>query len=154
MADPSPADAAAGDQGAAEPSEGLAAAPTAPPAVPGIGESAADGDFSFVVHGVDCGRTQLGTQYFNTTAQGMFCIIDLTVTNIGDRPQSFSPENCTLFNAAGQQFSADSGAALYLEDAEWLYEERNPGNSGTTRVVFAAPAGRAPRSTGGQDSAS
>jgi len=152
-ADPSPADSATTDQGASEPSGGLAATPTAPPAVPGVGQPAADGDFSFIVHGVDCGRTQLGTQYFNTTAQGMFCIIDLTVTNIGDRPQSFSPKNCTLFNAAGQQFSADTGAAFYLEDAEWLYEEVNPGNSLTTKVVFDVPIDMAPTSIELQDSA-
>ena len=152
-ADPSPADSATGDQGAAEPSEGLAAPPTAPPALPGVGQPAADGDLSFVVHGVDCGRTQLGTQYFDTTAQGVFCIVDLTVTNIGDKPQSFSTENCTLLNAEGQQFSADSGAAFYLEDAEWLYEEINPGNSLATKVIFDVPAGMAPTSIELQDSA-
>jgi hypothetical protein len=145
-ADASPADAVTADQDAAEPSDNPASTHAAPPAPTGIGQPAADGDFSFVVNGVDCGRTQLGGQYVNTTAQGVFCIVDLTITNIGDGPQSFSGENCRLFNAEGQEFSADSEAALHLEDAEWFYEEINPGNRLATKIVFDVPADMAPAS--------
>jgi hypothetical protein len=83
----------------------------------------------------------------------MFCIVDLVITNIGDESQSFSGENCTLLNAEGQEFSADSEAAFYFEDAEWLYEEINPGNSLATKVIFDVPAGMAPTSIELHDSA-
>ncbi|WP_179224566.1 DUF4352 domain-containing protein [Geodermatophilus pulveris] len=142
--DPQPAEAVTGEPEVAEPSNDVAPPQAAPPTRTGIGQPAADGDFSFVVNGVDCGRTQLGDQYLNTKAQGVFCIVDLAVTNIGDGPQSFSGENCSLFNAEGQKFSADSEAAIYLEDAEWLYEEINPGNSLATKVIFDVPAGMTP----------
>jgi hypothetical protein len=120
---------------------------------PGIGEPAADGKFNFVVNGVDCSATQLGDQYFGTTAQGQFCIVDVTITNIGNKAQSFFGDNATLFNAAGQEFSADTEAAIYLPDSSSLYEEINPGNTLNSKVVFDVPAGTAPTSIELHDSA-
>ncbi|MBY3555788.1 DUF4352 domain-containing protein [Modestobacter lapidis] len=116
------------------------------PTNPGIGQPAADGKFQFVVNGVDCSATELGSEYFSTTAQGQFCMVDLTITNVGDKPQSFFGDNAKLFNAQGQEFSADSEAAIYLEDSASLYEEINPGNALNSKVVFDVPAGTAPTS--------
>jgi Domain of unknown function (DUF4352) len=120
---------------------------------PRIGEAAADGDFSFVVTGVECGATTIGGSYVNTTAQGQFCIVNLTVTNIGDEAQSFFGDNTVLLNGQGQEFSADSSAAIYLEDSSSLYEEVNPGNSLNSRVVFDVPPGMVPTAMELHDSA-
>ncbi|MGY5884945.1 DUF4352 domain-containing protein [Modestobacter lacusdianchii] len=120
---------------------------------PGIGEPAADGKFNFVVNGVDCSATELGDQYLSTTAQGQFCVVDLTVSNIGDKAQSFFGDNAKLFNAEGQEFSADSEAAIYLADSSSLYEEINPGNSLNSKVVFDVPAGTTPTAIELHDSA-
>jgi hypothetical protein len=38
-------------------------------------------------------------------------------------------DNAKLFNAEGQEYSADSAAAIYLEDSASLFEEINPGNT-------------------------
>jgi hypothetical protein len=119
----------------------------------GIGDAAADGKFSFVVNGVDCGTTEIGNEYLNTTAQGQFCIVDVTITNVGDEPQSFFGDNAKLFNEAGQEFSADGEAAIYLENSESLYAEINPGNSLDSRVVFDVPADMTPTSIELHDSA-
>ena len=137
--------AAAGGSATQESADAVAQEPTDTAAV-GIGQPAADGDFQFVVNGVDCSRTELGDQYFNTTAQGQFCLVDLTITNIGSESQSFLGDNATLFNAQGQEFSADTEAAFYLENADSLYEEINPGNALNTKVVFDVPAGMVPSS--------
>jgi hypothetical protein len=140
--------------GADAPEQAQAAgAADAPAADFGIGQPAADGKFNFVVNGVDCSQTQLGDQYFNTTAQGQFCIVDLTVTNIGDEPQSFFGENASLFNAEGQEFSADGEAAMYLENSSSLYEEINPGNALNSKVIFDVPAGMVPAAVELHDSA-
>jgi hypothetical protein len=119
----------------------------------GIGQPAADGKFSFVVNGVDCSQTQLGNEYMNTTAQGQFCIVDLTITNVGDEPQSFFGDNASLFNAQGQEFSADSEASIYLDDSSSLYEEINPGNTLNSKVIFDVPAGMVPTAVELHDSA-
>ena len=151
--DAAPAAPAAGESAAATPAAGesAAAAPVAETQAaeedesnPGIGEPAADGKFTFVTDGVDCSTTEIGSEYFNKTAQGTFCIVNLTITNTGDKPQSFFGDNAKLFNAEGQEFSADTEAAIYLEDSSSLYEEINPGNTLKSKVVFDVPAGTTP----------
>jgi hypothetical protein len=119
----------------------------------GIGQPAADGDFQFVVNGIDCSQTELGDRYLSTQAQGQFCIVDLTISNIGSEAQSFFGDNATLFNAQGQQFSADTEATFYLDNADSLYEEVNPGNTLNSKVVFDVPAGMVPSSIELHDSA-
>jgi hypothetical protein len=138
---------------AAAPAVDTPAAEAPAPDTPGIGEPAADGKFNFVVNGVDCSATEIGNEFLSQQAQGQFCIVDLTVTNIGDRAQSFFGDNATLFNAQGQQFSADGEAAIYLEDSSSLYEEINPGNTLASKVVFDVPAGTVPTSIELHDSA-
>jgi len=128
------------------------AAPQAP-ANPGIGQPAADGDFSFVVKGVDCSQTKLGDQYMNKKAQGQFCIVSVDVSNIGDSAQSFFGDNATLFNANKQKFSADTEASIYLDDSSSIYEEINPGNTLSSKVVFDVPAGTTPTAIELHDSA-
>ncbi|SNS42412.1 protein of unknown function [Geodermatophilus saharensis] len=112
----------------------------------GIGQPALDGDFQFVVNGVDCSQTSIGSEYLNEQAQGQFCIVDLAVTNIGSEAQSFLGDNAKLFNAEGQEFSADTEAAFYLPESSSLYEEINPGNTLASKVVFDVPAGMVPSS--------
>lgn len=152
-------DDAASTTGATGAAESVAAAPApaeeaAPePANPGIGQPAADGKFSFVVSGVDCSLTEIGNQYLNTKAQGQFCIVSVAVTNIGDKPQSFFGDNASLFNAQGQEFSADTEASIYLEDSSSIYEDVNPGNTLNSKVVFDVPAGTTPSSIELHDSA-
>ncbi|WP_448638683.1 DUF4352 domain-containing protein [Geodermatophilus sp. URMC 63] len=138
-------DSAAGESAAQGPTDAVEQESTDSATV-GIGQPAADGDFQYVVNGVDCSQTQIGDQYFNTTAQGQFCLVDLTITNIGSESQSFLGDNATLFNAQGQEFSADTEAAIYLENADSLYEDINPGNTLNTKVVFDVPAGMVPSS--------
>ena len=152
---------------AASPSAGASSAEAAPtseaapeaeteapePANPGIGQPAADGKFNFVVNGIDCNTTEIGDQYFGTTAQGTFCIVDLSISNIGNEPQSFFGDNAKLYNAEKQEFSADTEAAIYLEDSASLYEEINPGNTLNSKVVFDVPVGTTPTAIELHDSA-
>jgi Domain of unknown function (DUF4352) len=123
------------------------------PAMPGIGQPAADGDFSFVVSGVDCSLTEVGNEYFGTQAQGQFCVVDVAVTNIGNEAGTFFGDNAKLMNAEGQEFSADTEAAIYLDDSDSLLEEINPGNTLNSKVVFDVPAGTTPATIELHDSA-
>jgi hypothetical protein len=120
---------------------------------PGIGQPAADGDFNFVVSGVDCSLTEIGNQYLATEAQGQFCVVSVAVTNTGDSAGTFFGDNAKLFNADGQEFAADNEAAIYLEDSASLLEEINPGNTLNAKVVFDVPAGTVPTAIELHDSA-
>jgi hypothetical protein len=119
----------------------------------GLGQPAPDGDFSFVVSGVDCSLTEIGNEYFGTQAQGQFCVVDVAVTNIGDTAGSFFGDNSKLLNAEGQEFSADTEAAIYLENSDSLFEEINPGNTLNSKIVFDVPAGTTPTAIELHDSA-
>lgn len=150
----------AADTAASDNATGESAAPAddAAPAAPedaaiGIGQPAADGDFSFVVSGVDCSLTEIGNEYFNTKAQGQFCVVSLAVTNIGDEAGAFFGDNTKLLNAEGQEFSADTEAAIYLDESDSLFAEINPGNTLNSKVVFDVPAGTTPASIELHDSA-
>ena len=106
----------------------------------GIGDPVRDGKFEFTVNSVDCGEAELANDIFSITAQGQFCMVSLTVENIGDEPQSLFGDNQYLLDTQGRQFSADSEAQLYLEEAQLtIYEEVNPGNTVEGIVVFDVP---------------
>lgn len=112
-----------------------------------IGEPARDGKFEFTVQSVECGKTSVGTnEYLTKKAQGQFCLLKLTVKNIGDEKQSLFSSNQKLFNAAGQEYSADDTATMYAssDDASTWLNDINPGNSVSGVIVFDLPKDQTP----------
>ncbi len=105
----------------------------------GIGDKVRDGKFEFVVTGMDCSKTKIGSQYLNTRAQGKFCIVSVSVTNIGDEAQMFTGAE-QLAYAGKTEFKNDSEAELYAnEDSQTFLEEINPGNSVKGKLIFDVP---------------
>ena len=116
-------------------------APVAPVVAAGIGQPVQDGKFEFVVQGVECGATSVGSQYFDEQAQGQFCLVNLAVKNVGTEPQHMFTDNQYLFDEAGRKFGADS-AATFAHDTDtqvWI-SEINPGNAVDGVLVFDVPA--------------
>ncbi|MGH3951134.1 MAG: DUF4352 domain-containing protein [Pseudonocardiaceae bacterium] len=110
------------------------------PETAGLNDPVRDGKFEFVVSKVECGKTTVGDQYLNKTAQGQFCLVSVSIENIGNEPQSMFGDNQKLFDAEGREFSADTEAAIYLGEAsQTLWEEINPGNKVEGVVVFDIP---------------
>jgi hypothetical protein len=106
----------------------------------GIGTEVRDGEFAFVVTEVRTGVATVGSnEYLSADAQGAFTIVTVQVRNVGDQAQTFSGSSQKLFDAAGREYSADSGAAIYL-GADTFLNEINPGNQVTGQVVFDLPA--------------
>ena len=124
---------------AATPAADVTAEAKAAP-VAAIGTPVRDGKFEFTVSGMTCGLPEVGTAPVSKAAQGQFCLIDVTVKNIGDQAQSFFGANQYAFNAAAQKYTADSGAAIYLPEANSLFVAINPGNQLTGKVIFDVPA--------------
>jgi hypothetical protein len=135
-----------------EPTEEPAPEPE-PEAGPGIGDEAVDGDFTFVVTSVEDGPPIIGTADFGIEPQGKFVLVTLTVTNNGDSAGSFLGSNQYLIDTEGRKASADDEAAIYLDEAQSLYEEINPGNSLTGIVVFDVAVDAVPASLELHDSA-
>jgi hypothetical protein len=112
----------------------------------GLNDAVRDGKFEFTVKKVDCGKTKIGPAGFGTKAQGQFCLVSVKVENIGDEAQSMFGDNQLLFDQQGREFSADTEAAMYLDNAQTLWEEINPGNTLNGIVVFDVPKNAVPTS--------
>jgi hypothetical protein len=105
--------------------------------VAGLNDPARDGKFEFTVTNIECGRTTIGPR----EAQGQFCLVSVTVKNVGDEARMFTSGSQYAFNAAGQKYDADTTAALYLEgNSRSFLEDINPGNTVNGTLVFDIPA--------------
>ncbi len=130
----------------AAPTKAAAAAPKpapkpAPPASQ-IGKAVRDGKFEFVVRSVKCGIAKVGDNpYLEKKAQGQFCAVAMSVTNIGDEPQSMFADNQYAYDAKNRKLSADSEASIYDGNSKVLWEKINPGNSVKGKVYFDIPKG-------------
>ncbi len=106
-----------------------------------IGVPARDGKFEFTVQSMQCGKASVGSNEFLTkTPQGQFCLLNLTVKNIGNEAQSLLSSNQYLLNDSGQKYSADDTATMYNapNGTSW-YNQINPGNSVEGAIVFDIP---------------
>lgn len=106
-----------------------------------VGQAANDGKFEFTVSSVECGKTSVGAnQYLTKTAQGQYCLLNVTVKNVGDQAQSLLSSNQFLLNTSGQKYSADDMATIYNapNGTSW-YNDINPGNSVNGAIVFDIP---------------
>ena len=110
--------------------------------VPGIGHEVRDGKFAFTTTSVD--RSQVAgdpsNPFLQTQAKGEFVNVHLTVTNIGNEPQTYFATNQNLL-VGGQKFSADTMASVAVGGAN---NEINPGLSVNTIVSFDVPPGTVP----------
>lgn len=111
-----------------------------------VGEAARDGKFEFVVKSIECGKATVGAnEYLTKTAQGQYCLLNVSVKNIGNEKQSLFSANQKLLDAANKEYSADDTATLYAapQGSSW-YSDINPGNSVEGSIVFDVPKGVTP----------
>jgi hypothetical protein len=124
-------------EGAEEPA---GAEEEAPAELPGVGDTTADGTFEFTVTQVELGVARVGDDMFGQDAQGQFVLVHMRVVNIGDDAQYFDGSSQTLVDTQDRRHSADTGAAIYLGDANSFLNQINPGNQVEGVVVFDVPA--------------
>ncbi|GIF04218.1 DUF4352 domain-containing protein [Actinoplanes siamensis] len=129
-------------EAADKPAESKAAGPAATkaPAKPGIGDPVRDGKLEFTITKMSCGKTTVGSEYLNKKAQGQFCLISLTVKNIGKEAQTFAGSVQKAYDAKGTEFSNDTAAEIYANaDAQTFLNDINPGNAVTGNLIFDVP---------------
>ncbi|MET8138793.1 DUF4352 domain-containing protein [Sphaerisporangium sp. NPDC005288] len=107
-------------------------------ATPGIGKVVKDGKFAFKVTKLSK-AARVGGQFLHKDAQGVFWLVNITVKNVGDEPQTFIGDSQKVFDAKGREYSASTEAAIYLHNSKSLYEEINPGNTVHGVVLFDLP---------------
>jgi hypothetical protein len=107
----------------------------------GVNQPAQDGKFEFTVTGVDCSQNTIGEAPVNKTAQGTFCLVSLTVRNIGNEAQLLDASSQKALDAAGKEYSADSSAAMYLGDTSTFLNQLNPGSTVNGQIAYDVPVG-------------
>lgn len=107
-----------------------------------------DGKFEFVVKAVEPGLTEVGDNpYLAKKAQGQFVVITLSVQNIGDRAQGFSPSDQKLIDTQGRSFDSDAEAQITSGGSDIpLGDNINPGNAVDVKVVYDMPRDAVPAS--------
>jgi eukaryotic-like serine/threonine-protein kinase len=111
---------------------------------PAVGQPARDGGFEFVVDGVTCGHAEIGNRIVSQQAQGQYCLVDVSVTNVGEDAQTLHTGSQRLYDAAGNRYSTEAGAGFFLEDALGGWIAINPGNSVAGTLVYDVPPGMTP----------
>jgi hypothetical protein len=109
-----------------------------------IGEEVRDGKFAFTVNSFECvGNTLEPRDEFldAAQAQGQFCILALSVENIGDAAQSLSSTDQYLYDDQERRYSASSDFDVMMAIDTPIYDSINPGNSMDGTIVFDVPEG-------------
>jgi len=133
--------AGGGDSSSQSPASGGDSSSDSAQAV-GLNQPARDGKFEFTVTNVDCSQTALGTAPVSTQAAGVFCLVSVNVTNIGDEAQTLDATSQVAYDAQNREYSTDIEAAFYLENGgDTLFNQLNPGTSVDGVLVFDVPAG-------------
>lgn len=115
----------------------------------GIGTPVRDGKFEFVVTSVDRSTTagDLSNEFMQSTAQGEYINVHLSVKNIGNEAQSYFASNQKLI-VDGKKFDAASILGVNGDG-----DSLNPGLGVDTVVSFDVPPGTVPGSIELHDSA-
>lgn len=108
----------------------------------GLNQPVKDGKFQFTVTGIDCSKNTIGVDPVSTKANGTFCIVSMTVQNIGNQAQTLDATSQYGYDAQGKKYSTDTKSEFYLPNAGGaLFNQLNPGSSVTGQIVYDVPAG-------------
>jgi hypothetical protein len=97
----------------------------------------ADGTFEFTVTAARCGLDKVGDGKSAQPAQGQFCLIDVTVRNVGSSPVIFDDISQTAYDPTGNQYSADSTADVAANKGQPAFlQQIAPGATVRGRLAF------------------
>jgi hypothetical protein len=119
-----------------------AAPPPPAPAQPGLNTPVRDGKFEFVVSAVNCGQEAVGIAPLARQARGQYCVVELTVENIGTKDQLLVDGAQKAIGPDGAEYGPDTGAGLIANanTSVWLNVVK-PGAKVTGKMVYDVPDG-------------
>jgi Protein kinase domain/Domain of unknown function (DUF4352) len=113
-------------------------------ATPGLRQAARDGQFEFVVRSIRCGIRRVGPELAGQTPQGRFCLVAVSVANVGTEARDFAAGQQHLFGGDGRRHSADGAATAANGSPRLLLSQINPGNRIEGTLVYDVPRGMRP----------
>jgi hypothetical protein len=100
-----------------------------------------DGTFEFVVNDVSCGIDELNFGPLGRKARGQFCVVDVSVQNIGEVPWVFSDTAQYAEAADGTRENASSRAGIVANEGTRVFANAiDGGDKITGKLVFDIPA--------------
>jgi hypothetical protein len=110
------------------------------PALPGLNTAVKDGKFEFIVASMSCGHASVSRAFVTRPAQGQFCLVGLTVRNVGTKAQTFADTFQKAAGPSGDTYGTDTAAGLLANlDGANVWTLINPGNKVTGMIVFDIP---------------
>lgn len=101
-----------------------------------IGDTVKVGDVTYLVNSIETAKT-VGSEFLPETADGIYLIVNVTVTNNGSESLTVSD---SFFNVIhnGSEYAADSGASMSVNEGSegFWYDSINPGLSKSGKVAF------------------
>ncbi|NMO49972.1 DUF4352 domain-containing protein [Actinoplanes sp. TBRC 11911] len=105
-----------------------------------MGQPATDGGFQFVVSGMKCGAKSVGGDLLGRQAQGQYCILDLSIKNVGGAARKLDTMPQKASDATGADYTADAVAGTYANtDQPKFLDDIVPGDTVTGELVFDVP---------------
>jgi hypothetical protein len=119
-----------------------AASASAASAVPVAGaQTAAEGTFAFTVTGSKCGVKSVGPADLEQKATGQFCLVDVSVKNVGTKATLLDGGAQKGVDAQGKEYPVADLATVFLNDkSPTLLEEIKPGAEVKGVLPFQVPA--------------
>lgn len=82
---------------------------------------------------------RVGGQYLGTKANGVFVLIDLSLTNQEKEPATISESQIKLIGGNGNEYSQSTDAQFSIDDAFVILEELQPGVTQKGTLVYDVP---------------
>jgi eukaryotic-like serine/threonine-protein kinase len=105
----------------------------------GLRDPVRDGQFEFVVLGVECGVGAVGEGLGRRKAQDQFCLVQMEVENTGREGRGFAAAHQYLFDTAGNRHDADGDATFRNGGRQLLSTHLNPGQRLEGTLVYDVP---------------
>ena len=133
---------AAGASANPAPAPAKAPKPAPAPAAPGLNDPVRDGMFQFTVTDVSCGHRVVQAGLFERTAQGQYCLVTLTVANVGSQGRGFAEDFQKAIDRDQASYTPDVAAGLIVNgNASAVFSTVHPGAMVSGTMVFDIPRG-------------
>jgi hypothetical protein len=105
----------------------------------GLNKPARDGDLEFTVSKVECGKSEVGEEPIVAKAQGQFCLVSMSVKNIGTESVDLLTSQQLAYNPSNAKYTVDDTATFYIAEDTSFITTINPGNTTDVVLVYDIP---------------
>jgi hypothetical protein len=113
---------------------------TSPAPTAGLHSPVSDGSLQFTVNSVQCGQPNVSTGIFDRSAHGQYCLVQLTVKNIGQQGWAFTEQFQKAVDRNGRTYQPDITAGLIVNgNGAALFSTLQPGDTVNGTMVYDIP---------------